>query len=102
MKSIAKYIKPYWGVILLTMLIKLLASLGELWIPSLMEVLLRKDTLSGGTGLAYFYGGLMILCAAFSLTLNILSNRMSAKSSGKITQSIRHDLFQKLQSLSSR
>ena len=79
MKSISKYIKPYWGVILLTMFIKLLASLGELWIPSLMEVLLRRDTLTNNVNMAYVYGGLMILCAAFSLTLNVLSNRMSAK-----------------------
>ena len=102
MKSIAKYIKPYWGVILLTMGIKLLASLGELWIPSLMEVMLRRDTLTENLNMAYVYGGLMILCAAFSLTLNILSNRMSASSSGKITKAIRHDLFDKLQSLSAR
>jgi len=101
-KSISKYIKPYWGVILLTMFIKLLASLGELWIPSLMEVLLRRDTLTNNVNMAYVYGGLMILCAAFSLTLNVLSNRMSAKSSGKITKAIRHDLFEKLQSLSAR
>ena len=102
MKSIAKYIKPYWGVILLTMGIKLLASLAELWIPSLMEVMLRRDTLTENLNMAYVYGGLMILCAAFSLTLNILSNRMSASSSGKITKAIRHDLFDKLQSLSAR
>jgi ATP-binding cassette subfamily B protein len=102
MKSIAKYIKPHWAVILLTMAIKLLASIAELWIPSLMEVLLRRDTLTGHIHMAYFYGGLMILCAAFCLVLNILANRMSAVSSGKITQAIRHDLFAKLQSLSAR
>ncbi len=102
MKSIAKYIKPYWGVILLTMVVKLLASLAELWIPSLMEVMLRRDVLTADVSRAYIYGGLMILCAVGCLVMNILSNRMSAKSSGKITKAIRHDLFEKLQSLSAR
>ena len=102
MKSIAKYIRPYVGIIILTMGIKLLASLAELWIPSLMEVMLRRDVLTANVNMAYFYGGLMILCAGGSLGLNILSNRLSAISSGKITLGIRHDLFEKLQSLSAR
>ena len=102
MKSIAKYIKPYWGVIVLTMIIKLLASLAELWIPSLMEVMLRRDTLTENVNLAYLYGGLMVLCAVACMVLNVLANRMSAKSSGQITRAIRHDLFEKLQNLSAR
>ena len=44
----------------------------------------------------------MLLCAAGCLACNILANRMSAISSGKITKAIRHDLFEKLQSLSAR
>ena len=102
MKKIAKYITPYIGVIALTMVIKLLASLAELWIPSLMEVMLRRDVITGELGKVFLYGGLMILCAMTCLGLNILSNRMSAFSSGKITRKIRHDLFAKLQRLSSK
>ena len=44
----------------------------------------------------------MILCAFGCLAFNILANRMSAVSSGRITRAVRHDLFEKLQSLSAR
>ena len=102
MKSIAKYIRPYTGMIAVTMVLKLLASLAELWIPSLMEVMLRKDVIHSGASQVVLYGGLMILCAAAALGLNILSNRLAARSSGEITRSIRHDLYHRLQGLSSK
>ena len=102
MKHLGKYIKPYVGFIILTMFIKLVGAVLELWIPSLMEIMLDEKAPAGETGQIYLYGGLMILCAIGCVVLNILANRMSAVSSGKITRKIRHDLFEKLQSLSAR
>ena len=97
-----KYILPYLGFISFTMLIKLLGAVLELLIPSLMEVMLDKKVPAGDSAAIWLYGGLMLLCAAGCLGCNIWANRMSAKSSGKITRAIRHDLFQKLQGLSAK
>ena len=102
MSGIAKYIRPYWGFILLTLIIKLLGAVTELFIPYLMEIILDDKVPAGNLTDIYLFGGLMILCAFGCLSFNILANRMSAKSSGKITLAIRHDLFQKLESLSAR
>ena len=102
MKGLAKYIKPFWWYICLTMVIKLAASLLELWIPSLMEVMLDEKAVAGDVAQIWLYGGMMVLCAGGCLGMNILANRMSATSSGKITRKIRHDLFNKLQHLSAR
>ena len=100
MVRLKKYILPYLGFISLTVLIKLLGALLELLIPSLMEIMLDEKVPAGDSTAIWLYGGFMLLCAAGCLFCNILANRMSAKSSGKITRSIRHDLFDKLQSLS--
>ena len=102
MKHLAKYIWPHLGFIVLTMVIKLVGAVLELWIPSLMEVMLDEKVPAGEMSQIYLYGGLMMICAAGCLTMNVVANRMSASSSGKITQKVRHDLFQKLQSLSAR
>ncbi|MBE6922500.1 MAG: ABC transporter ATP-binding protein [Ruminococcaceae bacterium] len=102
MIRLKKYISPYLGFIGLTMFIKLLGALLELLIPSLMEVMLDEKVPQEDVRAIWLYGGLMLLCAGGCLFCNILANRMSAKSSGKITRSIRHDLFQKLQSLSAK
>ena len=102
MKGLSKYIKPYGWVICLTLIIKLAAAALELWIPSLMEVMLDEKAQAGDVREIWLFGGLMVLCAAGCLAMNIFANRMSAISSGKITRKIRHDLFNKLQHLSAK
>ena len=102
MRRLYPYIKPYVGYICLTLLIKTLGAMSELWIPYLMEFILSRGAEAGDVSRVFLYGGLMILCAVITLVLNVLSNRMSAKSSGRITKAIRYDLFQKLMNLSAR
>ena len=102
MGKLYRYIRPYVGFICLTLVIKTLGAVAELFIPYLMEYILSRGAGSGETGLIFLYGGLMILCAGICLGMNILANRMSALSSGKITKAIRHDLFEKLTNLSAR
>ncbi len=102
MEKLSKYIRPHALYILLTLAIKFVATYMELWIPSLMEIMLRRETAAAGISQIFIYGGLMLLCAAGCLIFNITANRMTAFSSGKITRVIRHDLFDKLQRLSAR
>lgn len=102
MFRLERYIRPYWGYIFLTVFIKLLGAVMELMIPYLMEIMLDHKVPESNLPQIYLYGGLMLLCAAACLGCNIQANRMSARSSGKITKAIRHDLFYKLQHLSAR
>ena len=102
MRNLEKYIRPYWGFIILTTLIKLLGTVIELLIPFLMEIILDEKVPVGDQNAVYLYGGGMLLCAVLAMVFNITANRMAAKSAGKITQKLRHDLFAKLENLSAR
>lgn len=102
MLRLERYIRPFLGYITVTVLIKLLGAVMELMIPYLMEIMLDDKVPAGNLKDIYLYGGLMLLCAAGCLGCNILANRMSAVSSGRITETVRHDLFHKLQHLSAR
>ena len=102
MRTLEKYIRPYWWFIIITMVIKLSGSVTELMIPYLMEIILDDKVPEGVVSQIYLYGALMLLCAVLTMALNITANRMSAKSSGKITLAVRHDLFRKLEHLSAR
>lgn len=102
MKGIYPYIKPFSGYICLTLIIKTAAAMAELLIPYLMEYILSLGGAPGDASLVYLYGILMIACAGVCLAFNILANRMSAVSAGKITLNIRHDLFKKLMHLSAK
>ena len=98
--KLERYIHPYWTFIGFTLFIKLLGAAGELMIPYLMEILL-DETVPTGDAPGILWRGLgMLVCAGLCLFCNIMANRMSAVSSGKITKAIRHDLFCKLQYLS--
>ena len=102
MEKLEKYLRPYWWYIALSMFIKFLGAAAELTIPYLMEIILDYKVPAGSRRDIYLYGGLMLLCAAACLGFNVIANRMSAVSSGKITRSIRHDLFAKLENFSPR
>lgn len=102
MRRLEQYIRPYWWYIILTLAIKFAATTMELMIPNLMEILLNEKNPVTERAQIYLYGGGMLLCAGLALTGNILANRMSAVSAGKITKKLRHDLFDRLENLSSR
>lgn len=102
MKRLMKYIGPYMGLIVLAMFIKLLGAGLELMIPYLMEIILDDKVPAGEKNMIFVYGAGMLLCALGCLAANVIANRMSAKSAGRITLSIRHDLFEKLENLSAR
>ena len=102
MEKLGNYLRPHWWFIVLTMFIKLLGAAAELTIPYLMEIILDYKVPAGSRRDIFLFGGLMLLCAAACLGFNVIANRMSAVSSGKITRAIRHDLFAKLMGFSPR
>lgn len=102
MGGLKKYIRPFYGYMVFTMLIKLLGAVVELMIPYLLETTLDHIVPTGRRDWIWLCGGGMVLCALVCVTANIIANRMSAKSAGDITLHVRHDLFQKLEGLSSR
>ena len=102
MLKLKNYLRPYLPYILFTFCIKFCATFVELQIPNLMETLLDEKVPSGNVDQIYLYGGLMILCALVALGGNIWANRMASLSSGRITRTLRYDLFRKLNTLSAR
>ncbi len=102
MKRLWKYIRPYTVFIVFTMFIKLTAALLELLIPKFMEIILDEVVPTGKVKPIVWLGLLMVAVSGISLVFNIIANRMTAISSGKITKKLRHDLFDKLQSLSAK
>jgi len=102
MKRLFPYIKPYSWFIVLTLAIKFAATSLELMIPNLMQTMIDEKVPEGRLTPIFVLGGLMLLCALLAMGGNILANRMSAKSAGKVTQKLRHDLFAKLENLSAR
>lgn len=100
MKRLWKYISPHLRYMIFTMIIKFTGTILELFIPYFMEVILDDIVPMQKVSPIIFYGALMLLAAGGCLACNVIANRMSAVSSGRITLKLRHDLFEKLEYLS--
>lgn len=99
MKTLLKYLAPFYSRMVFGFIIKTAGTVSELMIPYILSHVLEnviekeiKDIL--------FWGGLMVFCSAFACTLNIIANRMAAKVSKNFAESMRKDLFYKTLKLS--
>jgi len=59
MKRLLSYIKPYGWYILLTVAIKFVATVFELFVPSLMETIIDEKVPGGELAPIFLFGGLM-------------------------------------------
>ena len=102
MRDLLPYIRPYWLYISATLALKFIASIMELFIPSILAKIIDDVVPLGSRPLIFLWGGAMVLCAVVALVGNVVANRMSASSAGRITQRVRHDLFEKITYLSAQ
>ncbi len=102
MKTLLKYLKPYYVRMLCGFLIKVTGTVSELFLPYILTHILHTVILSQNVFDIVFWGLLMILCAGIACICNIIANRMAASVSRDYAQKIRHDLFNKTLRLSAR
>lgn len=100
MKTIARYIRPHAAAISFTLALKLAAALLDLLIPSFLARIIDVVVPTGQKAGIFFWGGVMVVCAVASMFTNMYANRLAARTSGHMTQKLRHDLFSKLSHLS--
>lgn len=74
----------------------------DLLIPSLLAKIIDDIVPTKEVRLVFLWGGIMFVCAVFSITTNVRANRMAEISAGGMTKKIRHDLFAKVTYLSAK
>jgi len=99
MKTILKYLKPYYTKMGFGFCIKTVGTVVELFIPYILSHILA-NVMGSGIKDIVFWGALMIVCALLGCVLNITANRMAAKVSRDFAENMRKDLFSKMLFLS--
>ena len=102
MKTILKYIKPYYAKMLLGFSIKMTATIVELFIPYILTHILENVIKTSDVKKVILWGGLMMLCAGVACVGNVTANRMAARMSNDFCEELRSDLFAKTLRLSAR
>ncbi|MFA5560883.1 MAG: ABC transporter ATP-binding protein [Acholeplasmataceae bacterium] len=106
MKMIFRLIKPYWKTLSVSLTLKSIASLADLFLPFLIAYIIDTEIPAlkseGTTSLItlYMLGGLMILIALIGWVLNVFANRTAEKIAADAIEGLRYDLFAKIESLS--
>lgn len=99
MKSVIKYLKPYYGKMSRGFAIKTLGTIIELMLPLILTHIL-ENVIGSSVKDIIFWGTAMIVCAGLGCILNITANRMASKVSRNFAEAMRKDLFIKTLRLS--
>ncbi len=102
MKTLLKYLKPFYVRMIVGIFIKFIATMAELMLPMILSHILAEVVYNQELGDIVFWGMLMILCSAIAWIGNIIANRYSALVSRNFAEVMRKDLFQKTLMLSAR
>ena len=101
MKFLLKYLKPFFGIMTVGVIIKTIGTVVELFIPLILTHILDNVVVTQKISEIIFWGGMMLLCAGAACVFNIWANRMAAKVSRRFSERVRNDLFSRTMRLSS-
>lgn len=102
MKKIFSYLKPYYLRMALGLIIKILGTFMDLGLPWILAFIIDDIIPTKKISLILWWGLVMIILSIGARTFNITANRMASKVARDTTQALRHDLFDKILSLSGR
>ena len=100
MRFIFSYLKKYIKVMSMGLGIKLLASIGELLIPYVLEHIIDEVVPTKMVWKSLLWGIVMIVLAILVRQFNVAANRKAVKVAAESSFEIRNDLFEKSLNLS--
>ena len=104
MKKLAKCVREYKGVTILTLLLMVGEAIIETLIPFVTATFLINQIQEQGENLDMGYilavGGVLVLMAVASLTCGGLAGFTSARAAAGFAKNLRHDIFAKIQTFS--
>ena len=100
MKTFLKFIKPYWGLVALTIFFVALQSFSDLILPDMNATIIDQGVMKGNTGLILTRGGIMIGLSILVGAATLATSYCSSKMSMLYGRDVRSALFYKIQSFS--
>ena len=101
MQLIWKYLKPYRLRVLIGLIFKIIGTLADLAIPYLLSYIVDEVMPTKDLHLVLIYGLIMIGAAVICFLFNMKANQMASYICKLFTTSLRHDLFEKINTLTS-
>lgn len=99
-KVLSKYLRPYYTRMLMGFAIKFIGTIMDLCLPWILAYMIDTVIPQGRKNDIFIWGLAMLICSVLALTFNVIANRMASKVARDATETIRHDLFEKIMWLS--
>lgn len=90
------YLRPYYGRMLIGFIIKFFGTIMDLCLPWILAYMIDSIIPQRERRRIYLWGIVMLICSILALTLNVFVNRMASKVARDTTETIRHDLFERI------
>ncbi len=100
MKKVFYYLKPYRYRMAFGFVVKVLGTFMDLGLPWVLAYIIDSVVPKKNVPLILWWGAIMIALAVGARTFNIIANRMASKVARNAVEVLRHDLFDKILSLS--
>ncbi len=100
LKMIFRYLRPFVPRMSLGLAIKFTGAVMDLLLPWMLSKIIDEVAPQKDMGLIALWGVGMVAASLLAWVTNIVANRMAAWVAQHTTEAIRHDLFEKISSLS--
>ncbi len=102
MKKVIEYLKQYRFRMTIGLIIKIIGTVMDLAIPLILSYIIDKIVPTKDVNKIIIVGSLMIVCSIVGLVGSISANQMASKVAQLVTTDLRHDLFEKIETLSAK
>lgn len=102
MKQLSRFLKPYYFLLTIGVLIKFFGSIMDLLLPRLLAQVIDEAIPSKNIDFVWKLGVAMFIFAIFAFVSNVVANRLAAAVARDTTKDMREELFRKTIYLSNR
>src|SRR5690554_4546448 len=100
MFKVLSYLRPFWGAIVIILVLLLFQAFSQLYLPTLMADIVDNGIINGDTTLIMRVGGIMLLVALAGGVSTILANFFSSRVAMGYGKALRSAIFSRIQAFS--
>lgn len=100
MLRLMRYLKPYRFTIAGIIILILMQSLADLYLPTLMSDIVNNGIIQGDTGYIWKVGGFMLVVSVLGTVVSVLASLYASKVSALFGKEVRLDTFSKVERFS--
>lgn len=100
MTKLMRFLKPYWGQIVIVVVLLVGQTIANLYLPDINARIINEGVVNGDIGFILRQGGFMLLVSVLVLLLMIGATYFSSKTAMSLGRDLRKSIFSKVSSFS--